>query len=240
MIDGLECLCVKPEPKEATSSGTGGVDKPGADAAPIDRIAYIIYPMDMLADWVGAAAEKYNTAIVVVTGMEWQDAMSPWPAKGVPRGCPDFKGLASHFLSTLQQKVIPQAEAALDFSASPRRTLVGVSMSGLFALWQWMLCDTFADIASLSGSFWYEGFLDWFKNRPIPRKQGKAFFLLGDKEAYSRVKAFDTVAANTHTIVELLRAAGIDTQFRSVPGNHYDFPIPRLNLAFSSLFGADS
>ncbi|MDE6638872.1 MAG: hypothetical protein K2K32_11640 [Muribaculaceae bacterium] len=41
-------------------------------------------------------------------------------------------------------------------------------MSGLFALWQWMVCDTFRNIASLSGSFWYEGFMEWMKSRTIP------------------------------------------------------------------------
>ena len=109
-------------------------------------------------------------------------------------------------------------------------------MSGLFALWQWMLCDTFANIASLSGSFWYEGFLDWMKNRPIPEKTGKGYFLLGDQEPKSRVKAFQSVGTDTQEIVAILRKAGIATEFQSVPGNHYSDPIPRLEKAFSALY----
>ncbi len=108
-------------------------------------------------------------------------------------------------------------------------------MSGLFALWQWMVCDTFTNIASLSGSFWYEGFMNWLTARPIPHKTGRAFFLLGDQESHSKVKAFDSVGANTAEIVTLLERAGIDTTFRSVPGNHYSDPIPRLDLALSTL-----
>lgn len=36
--------------------------------------------------------------------------------------------------------------------------MAGVSLSGLFALWQWLMNDTFRNIISLSGSFWYAGF----------------------------------------------------------------------------------
>ena len=188
--------------------------------------------MDMLACWIDSAAQKYGTTIVVVTGMDWQNVFSPWAAKGVPKGSPDFKGESPEFLKQLQQRVIP----AVELSSVAARTLVGVSMSGLFALWQWMLCDTFDDIASLSGSFWYEGFLDWFMNHPVPVKSGKGYFLLGNQEAKSKVKAFSSVAENTDQIVSRLRAAGIDVEFDSVPGNHYSDPLPRLDKAFSALY----
>lgn len=201
-----------------------------------DRIAYILYPTDMLADWIEPAVNRYGPTIVVITGMDWQNVFSPWPAKGVPAGSPDFKGESPQFLATLQQSVIPQVERALNISPDAERTLVGVSMSGLFALWQWMLCDTFANIASLSGSFWYAGFLDWMRQRAIPKKTGRGFFLLGNLEDKSKVKAFDCVAANTEEILNLLREADVDVEFRSVPGNHYSNPIPRLDLAFQALY----
>lgn len=215
-IDNLDCLC--------SSSGSKG------------KIAYILYPMDMLADWIEPAAQEYDTTIVVVTGMDWQNVFSPWAAKGVPKGSPDFKGESPQFLKQLQQQVIPSVESLLGISNDATRTLVGVSMSGLFALWQWMVCDTFANIASLSGSFWYEGFLDWFMNRPVPAKSGKAYFLLGNQESKSKVKAFSSVAENTEQIISRLSTAGIDVEFQSVPGNHYSDPIPRLAKAFSALY----
>lgn len=215
-INDLHCLCSTPHSK--------------------DKIAYILYPMDMLAGWIEPASGIYDTTIVAVTGMDWQNVFSPWPAKGVPKGSPDFKGESPEFLRLLQQTVIPRVESALGMSGSVERSLVGVSMSGLFALWQWMLCDTFANIASLSGSFWYEGFLDWMKNRPIPEKTGKGYFLLGDQEPKSKVKAFQSVGTDTQEIVAILRKAGIVTEFQSVPGNHYSNPIPRLEKAFAALY----
>ncbi len=200
------------------------------------EIAYILYPMDILSDWIATAAEKYGVNIVVITGMDWQNVFSPWAAPGVPKGTEDFKGESPQFLKKLQEDVIPAVEKALGIDAVAERSLVGVSMSGLFALWQWMVCDTFKNIASLSGSFWYEGFMGWIKGIHIPAKTGKAFFLLGDKESKSNVKEFNSVEENTLEIIKLLRESGINTEFESVPGNHYADPIPRLDKAFSALY----
>ncbi|MDE6498165.1 MAG: hypothetical protein K2L21_05850, partial [Muribaculaceae bacterium] len=148
---GLHCLCC---------------------GAPGRRIAYVLYPVDSLQGWIEAAAARYGTTIVVITGMDWESVFSPWPAPGVPEGSPDFRGESPQFLKLLQDTVLPQVECALGMPADVERTLVGVSMSGLFALWQWMLCDTFRSVASLSGSFWYEGFVEWMAARPVPRKSG--------------------------------------------------------------------
>lgn len=190
----------------------------------------------MLDQWVESAARKYGVTIAVITGMDWESVFSPWPAKGVPAGSPDFKGESPAFLQTLTRKIVPAVEREMNVADGAVRTLVGVSMSGLFALWQWMVADTFANIASLSGSFWYEGFIEWISSRPIPHKSGKAFFLLGDKESASNVKTFNTVGANTRAIVALLRKNGVNVDFESVPGNHYANPLPRLDAAFTALF----
>lgn len=209
-----------------------------SDGGPKDMIAYVLYPMDSLDGWIDAAARLHGVSIAVLTDMDWQNVFSPWPAKGVPKGSPDFKGESPQFLSLLRQEVIPQVEAKLDIAANAQRTLVGVSMSGLFALWQWLLCDEFANIASLSGSFWYEGFIEWFHSRHIPAKSGKAFFLLGAQEPKSNVKAFQCVGENTQEIVDALKAEGISVKYEIVPGNHYSNPMARINRAFSSLFPA--
>ncbi|MDE5870295.1 MAG: hypothetical protein K2H18_08670 [Muribaculaceae bacterium] len=201
-----------------------------------DKIAYILYPMDILSTWIESAAEKYGTTIVVLTGMDWDNVFSPWPAPGVPKGDPDFKGEAPEFLKLLQQKVIPDIERILNIGGDAERDLIGVSMSGLFALWQWMICDTFKSIASLSGSFWYEGFVEWMNRIEIPHKKGMGFFLLGDQEPASKVKAFKSVGVNTETIIELLEDRGVKVKFESVPGNHFADPLPRLDKAFSALY----
>lgn len=204
---------------------------------PGPRIAYVLYPMEVLGDWTAAAAGRYSTSVVAVTGIDWDNDLSPWPAPGQPPGSPDFRGEAPAFLQRLTSQVLPACEKALGHDpATVSRTLVGVSMSGLFTLWQRMLCDTFPTIASLSGSVWYEGFAAWLAARPAPARPGRAYLSLGDKESQSPVKAFRSVATDTQTVVGALRADGFDVKFESVPGNHYADPLPRLDRAFAWLY----
>ncbi len=75
-----------------------------------DKIAYILYPMDILGEWIENAVKKYNTTIVAVTGMDWEVVFSPWAAKGVPKGSPDFKGDSPEFLDLLRNIIIPSVE----------------------------------------------------------------------------------------------------------------------------------
>lgn len=214
--NGLTCLC-------STAEST-------------DNIAYILYPMEMLDAWIEGAAEKYKTNIVVITGMDWDNVFSPWPAPGEPPGSPDFKGESRQFLTLLEQEVVPDVEKQLGIVPEVARSLVGVSMSGLFALWQWMVSDTFFNIASLSGSFWFPGFTDWMRSLPSLHKEGKAYFLLGNQEAHSPVKAFRPVGENTQEIIGMLREAGDSVEFQSVPGNHFADPIGRLDRAMTALY----
>ena len=77
---------------------------------------------------------------------------------------------------------------------------------------------------------------DWIKKLTIPKKSGKGYFLLGDQESKSRIKAFSTVGTDTQEILKLLKDAGIEFEFQCVPGNHYDDGIPRRYKAFVTLY----
>lgn len=197
-----------------------------------ENICYVLYPLDGLSEWIEEADRKFNVSIAVITGMDWNDGLTPWPAKGEPPGSPDFKGDASRFLTLLVTQVIPEIERRMNMPGEIRRTLAGVSLSGLFTMWQWMGNDTFQNIISLSGSFWYDGFVKWLETQPIPKKNGKAYFLLGNQEAKTNVKAFQPVQTDTMEIVRYLKENGINVFFELVPGNHYQYGEQRLNRAF--------
>ena len=212
-----------------------------AVGASADRICYVLYPLEDLGEWIEEAAGRFGVSIAAVTGMDWSDDLTPWPAPGEPPGCPPFLGRAPEFLKTLTGLVLPEVERRLAIAPDAVRTLCGVSLSGLFTLWQWMLCDTFRNIISLSGSFWYSGFADWITSRPAPpRKPGRAYFLLGNREQYTKVKAFQPVQTDTERIVAYLKAAGIDTTFELVPGDHYQYPEQRLTRSFAHMFSASA
>ncbi|MCH5228664.1 MAG: hypothetical protein J1F12_01550 [Muribaculaceae bacterium] len=221
-IDGYDCHCVPFE---------------GADT-----VAYMIYPQlaELEDKWLQRMSElhKVNLVAVYVPADQWNDALTPWPEPGEAKGCPPFAGESRNFLKLFQEKIIPLTDRAFNLKGVIHRDLIGVSLGGLFTLWQWMMCDTFRSIASLSGSFWYVGFLEWFEKQSVPPKKGKAFFLLGEEEPASHVEAFRSVGVNTEKIVAIFKEAGIDTTFEWVPGNHFSRPVHRAEKALEALYPA--
>lgn len=199
------------------------------------RVCYVLYPMDVLGGWIDETAERYGVAVAVVCGMDWDNELTPWPAKGVPAGTADFKGEAGEFLKELTGVIVPEIDRRFGTGADVERTLVGVSLSGLFALWQWLVSDRFDNIVSLSGSFWYEGFASWVLRQNVVKK-GRAYFCLGDLESRTRVRAFQSVETDTREIVGYLKRSGVSLCFEMVPGNHYQNGLRRLDGAMEWMF----
>lgn len=198
-------------------------------------VVYILYPMDVLQGWIGGASRKFGVSIIVITGLDWDNDLTPWGAPGEPKGSPDFKGDAQEFLTTLTATIIPDIEDRCGIGQNSVRSLVGVSLSGLFTLWQWPQCGMFRNIATLSGSFWYNGFEQWIFHQSFAGKNGRCYMLLGTDEPNSNIPAFRKVGACTETIVDYLRREGVDITFEIVPGNHFQFGLERLDKAFAHL-----
>ena len=81
-IENLDCLCCRADDK--------------------GKIAYILYPMDILSGWIETAAKKYGTDIIVITGMDWQnvetyvyDETNRVAVKGSAERKPGFRGRIS-------------------------------------------------------------------------------------------------------------------------------------------------
>lgn len=203
------------------------------------RVVYMIYPQveGFSEEWLNAQAQTNGCSIVMVyvPGGKWNAYMTPWPEPGETPKSPPFAGDASEFLNMLESEIIPRAEQAMGLAGVAERDLAGVSLAGLFTLWQWMQRDSFRSIACLSGSFWYSGYMDWLGRQAIPPKRGKAFFLLGTDEPKAYIRAYRSVGLNTQATVDALKKAGIDTTFAWLPGNHFSDPMQRAEMALKGL-----
>lgn len=201
-----------------------------------NKIIYMLYPMNVDENMAEEIACRYQVNVAVISGMDWENDMTPWNAPGVPKGEPPFLGKAGEFLTIMRNNVLPDTEKRTDAGLKAERTLLGVSLSGLFAVWQWAVCDQFDNIISLSGSFWYEGFTDWFSEQDLTDKKGKVFMLLGSREGNTPIPEFRDIASDTAKILSIMRSDGVDVEFHSVPGNHYQYADERLRLALNAMF----
>lgn len=203
-----------------------------------DKVCYIILPEGLKKDgdsFLESKAEEYSCRIVVLSGLNWNDDLTPWPASGVFKEKKPFGGKAKGFLKSFVTEYITDIEQSLGVN-KPERTLIGVSLSGLFSVWAATQTDKFSYIASISGSLWYDNFAQWLQTQEMISVR-KVFLCLGDKEYKSRDERMAMVQACTESVVLTLQNKGVDVDFRMVSGTHFSDIRPRLNMAFQSILG---
>lgn len=204
-----------------------------------DKVVYIILPTPLLESELEDLATESGCSIAVLSGLDWNDDLTPWPSPAVTGGIGPFKGESAEFNDYLVNDVAPRVEQILGVK-SPERSLVGVSLSGLFALWQWAQDDCFKNIVSISGSFWYDGFGEWVRNsfgasELFERKTGRAMFYLGTQEGKSGPKEFGDIRAKTEKIVGTLKEAKIKASLEMIEGGHKSPFYPRLRRVLGEL-----
>lgn len=204
-----------------------------------DRICYVLLPEGLHEDgmkMVESSSEKYGCNIVLVTGMNWNRDLTPWQAPGVFKSEKPFEGRANDFLKELMQDYFPGIEQSLGMN-KPQRYLVGISLSGLFAIWTLFKTDTFKSIGSISGSLWYDNLLSWIESQDLKNDSIKVHLSLGDREKNSKDKRMATVENASLAIAHILGEKGCNVDFNLVPGTHFSPIIPRLEMAFDSILG---
>lgn len=210
-------------------------------AAPnTNKVCYMILPEGIREDLdVGLKelAGKYGVSIVVIPGANWNDDLTPWPAEGVFKKAKPFGGQATSFLDKLTNEIIPEIEKTMGM-VDPERTIMGVSLSGLFALWTCFNTNSFTNIISISGSLWYDGFVEWMEKHTPSQQIKKVCMLLGEKEKNAKDKRMATVEERTLAAARILKTnSQAAVIFELVDGTHFSPILPRLERAFEMVLG---
>lgn len=201
-----------------------------------DSVCYVLIPEGALTDltkWADKAASRFNANIVLITGIDWNEDMSPWPADGVMKEKKNFSGGAGLYIKSLTEDFIPNVEQWLELKAA-KRYLLGVSLSGLFALWSLSRYDGFLGVASVSGSLWYDGFVEWAGKNAFFGNP-KIYLSLGVKEKNAPDRRMATVEDATKAVAGLLESKGFDVTFEMVPGTHFSPVGPKFDRALEIL-----
>lgn len=164
-----------------------------------------------------------DLALAAISGVDWNRELSPWSAPKAFRDGADFGGQGPVLLDVLTRQIIPLTEEHLRY-VPEFRGIAGYSLAGLFALWAVYQTDLFDRAASISGSRWSDGFLDFMRtNTP---KAKLVYLSLGDREKEVKNPRLAAAEACTVQAVELLRAQGVSTVFEMNRGGHFrDIPV---------------
>ena len=165
--------------------------------------------------------------LVTISGLHWNQELSPWRVDTVVSRDDNFSGEASQWLPLLTGEVVPQVERLLD--APPTwRLLAGYSLAGLFAVWTAFQCDLFTRVLSASGSMWYPGWLEYAQQHETAVPLQGVYLSVGDKESTSRNAVLQTVGERTQALADLLASRGVNVKFELNPGNHFKNPPLRV------------
>lgn len=199
-----------------------------------DDVCYVLLPERMKeADmtWLEEVVQKYPVNIVAISGMKWNDDLTPWKAPALNPKEEDFKGRAKNFLSSLLSDLFINTEQSLRLN-HPKRHLIGISLSGLFALWASTETNKFNSVASISGSLWFDGFVEWFKEQEL--LADRYFLSLGDKEVKAKNERLASIGTCTESTLQIIQDKSKEVTFISDEGNHFEFFKERLEKAISS------
>lgn len=178
-----------------------------------------------------------GAAFLFVEPNDWNRDLSPWKAPKIFRGGDDFSGEGDHFLNVLISEILPATEKELPNPVT-HRLLAGYSMAGLFALWASIRCDRFDGVISVSGSLWFEGFLDYALNTPFLQKPFVIDLSVGDREKKTHNKRLQTVESATRELASHYKEKKILTFFTLNEGGHFDQPTERTVSALKRTYHA--
>ena len=206
------------------------------------KVCYILLPVrpeedDML--WYQEMASELGIHLVIVSGMDWNNQLTPWTAPSLRKRDSDFGGGAMAFLDELSQDIFPYVERKLGFGKRVWRSMVGVSLSGLFSVWSLYKSDLFNAMGSISGSFWYDGFEEWIRKQDgiSSGNIDKLIMLLGEKEKDSRNGRLAKVESASRAVYELLRPMTVKSELGLVEGTHFSSLRPRMERVLRFLGG---
>lgn len=150
---------------------------------------------------------------VSIESKNWNHDFSPWPAPALSKNSEDFSGGAYEYLSSLTNVVKPFIDAHYKTKTEPENTvLIGYSLGGLAALYSLYMFETFGKIGSLSGSLWYDGWIEFMScNSPI-HNAAKVYLSLGKSEERSRNQRMAKVGDCTQKTFSILSKQLVSSQ----------------------------
>ena len=188
-----------------------------------------------IANQIAASGKKFN--LIEVTGLRWQDELTPWKHPPVFHGDPGYRGEGFAFLRILAYVALP--ETLRQFGLKPRSiAIAGYSLAGMFALYAGSRCEAFDALISVSGSLWFDGFVDFVKEQGVAKKVRYVYVSLGEKEPLTKNKVLSTVGAKTEELVNYYVSQGIQTDFVYNEGGHFDDEARRIAIAILAYLNA--
>lgn len=176
--------------------------------------------LSLLKDSSDMTRKNHDFTLAAVSNLDWDHDMSPWDIPPIFKGDTPCTGSADDYLNLLTRKILPETEKHIKGSIA-WRGLAGYSLAGLFAVYAMYQTEAFTRIASISGSLWFPGIIEYIHTHEFKQKPDCIYLSLGNKEAKTQNSYLKSVIQNTEEIYKSYQKQGINTTFVLNPGNHF-------------------
>ncbi|WP_410506270.1 alpha/beta hydrolase [Haloimpatiens sp. FM7315] len=144
--------------------------------------------------------------ILGIMSDNWNKDFTPWPSKKVFKKSEDFSGNALKYLEILENTIKPYIDENYRTNPAPHNTsLIGYSLGGLASLYAIYNFKSFGKIASISGSLWYENWINFITSNSPINPSLKIYLSLGKDEEKSKNPRIRSVSTCTNETLSILQ-----------------------------------
>lgn len=167
--------------------------------------------------------------IVALQSLNRLNEYTPWPKEALDPKFPPFGGLGDDYLTHLTQEIKPYIDANYSTLSDPANTgILGFSLGGLISIYAAYTKKEFGIIGSISGSFWYDGWVEYLKSQELTNPNLKIYLSSGRNEGLNKDNLRQKAAeATIATQQALSKVTGHEINVVWDDGGHHDLRLKR-------------
>jgi predicted alpha/beta superfamily hydrolase len=148
--------------------------------------------------------------LVGVASNDRRSEYTPWPAPALAERYGGFGGRGADYLAFLAHELKPYIDGEYNTLRQPGDTgIAGASLGGLIAAYAaYLYPGVFGRIASISGSFWYQGWIEFMAAQRIAPAGRKIYLDVGSLEGTVKTNVQKEMVPQTRKAHQILRSAG--------------------------------
>ncbi|SDN02716.1 Predicted hydrolase of the alpha/beta superfamily [Dendrosporobacter quercicolus] len=186
----------------------------GQDRFPV---VYVQDGGDLFLHQISSLEELFSRCVIrrlIFVGIKpgrRNDEYTPWPSPALSGRFAPFGGQGRGYLDFLANQLKPYIDDTCRTLASPENTaIIGASLGGLISMYAaYLYPDIFGGIGSISGSFWYEGFMDFMRTAALANAQQKIYLDVGTLEGAGKTNLQAAMLEKTRQAYDILLQKGV-------------------------------
>jgi len=139
---------------------------------------------------------------------------TPWQARALKASNPDYGGQGADYLSFLVNSLKPYIDTTYRTLRSTEHTgIAGASFGGLISMYAaYLYPEVFGRIAVISGSFWYEGFIEFMQTTKLEVNGHRLYMDVGALEGLRKNSIQKNMVDKNKTAYDILLDKGFTVQ----------------------------